>query len=276
MSNVSIDYIISLLSASNDKVSKLETELSELKTNDCIPASDELSELNKLQIENASLKKSVAKLQLEKTDLEEEISELKKLQIENASLKKSIAKLRLEKNELLSIMTTTSKKYKVELLSHQDYIDEVKNIIEKEEFDKLFSYVKFDLALMMDRIENILKKSGDDLIMHIIDNSVDLEVIDSNGWKLIHYFSNNKKISFEVFKHLVDKNIDLKHKTNYGNTPSHLTLGYLNYKFIKYLLDKNIEFDVKNIYNETPIDRLKFNTNITEEERALIKNLIKT
>ena len=306
MSQPSIDYIVSLLSDANKKISKQKSK------SKVVPETNEI--IAKLQLKIDSLEKSlsesnefIVKLQLEKSQYYSETSKVSipetnedatKLQLEIDSLKKSlsesnefiiklqleidspkkslsesnetITKLQSEKAEILNNVMNVLKKYKPQYI-HADNLSKFNDIINHGKIDKLLNFEKFDLKLLFkfNHIPKIIRMD-DKIIMHIIDNCINLEESGHDNYKLIHNFIGNH-VKFDTIKYLIDKNIDLIHQNKWGNTPLHLACLNSNINIIEYLIEKSNKVDIKNNNGSTPIECLKMNNLIGNNEKKSIE-----
>ena len=267
MSQQSIDYLVSLLSAAVNEISvlksklaidKLQSEKTEIfdvinalrKYKPCYVHTDNISKFNDI-IKNEKFHKL---LNFEKFDLK--------------LLFNDIAKLQSEKTEIFDIINAL-RKYE-SLYAHADNILKINYIIKNKKFHKLLNFNKFDLKLLFKDIGQILILSTDDnIIMHIIDNCINLEEISENfNSKLIHHFASSN-LKLDIIKYLIDKNIDLMHQNIYGNTPLHLVCVNFNGRkdIIEYLIEKTDKVDIENIHKMTPVQFLKNNQSISNDER---------
>ena len=208
-----------------------------------------------------------------KKSLSESNETIIKLQLEIDSPKKSlieanetIAKLQSERTEILDDVINALRKYKPRY-SHVDNMSKLDNIIKKNKPYKLLNFERFDLKLLFKNIYQILSM-GDKIIIHIIDNCINLEEINKNNndYKLIHHFFCNN-IKPDIIKYLIDKNIDLLHQNFWGNTPLHLACAKTKKDMIEYLIEKTVKVDIKNIDNQTSVQLLESNFEITNDER---------
>ena len=252
-----IDLLKKSLSAANDKISKLKPKSIPKLT----PETNE--DITKLRLEIDSLKKS----------LSESNETIIKLQLEIDSSKKSliganetITKLQSEKAEILDNVKNTLQKYNLRYI-HGDNMLRFNNIIKNNEFHKLLNFEKFDLKLLFKDIIKI-RDMKDKIILHIIDNFINLEEINKNdgNYKLIHYFVRNG-VKFDIIKYLIDKNIDLSYQNIWGNTPLHYACSYARKNIIEYLIEKIDKVDIKNNDKKTPVQILGGNHLISNDEK---------
>lgn len=148
---------------------------------------------------------------------------------------------------------------------------EINNILNKREYDKLLSYGKFDLRLFNDVFKNI---NSDKIMIHIIDNSIDLEIVrPCNGWKLIHYLIYTK-MKLETLKYIINKNIDLKHESAGHNNPLCLSCQLSkDYEIIEFLIEKYKILNIDCCPNKL-IKSLDINCYLTEKEKESLKEKI--
>ena len=263
MSQPSIDYIVSLLSEANKKISKQKSK------SKVAPETNEI--IAKLQLEIDSLKKSLSESNEFIVKLQLEIDSPKKSLLE---ANETIAKLQSEKAEILDNIMGTFRKYNSRY-SHVNNISKFNKIIKNKKFHKLLNFERFDLKLLFKDIGQILNMD-DKIIIHIIDNCINLEEISNDSkYKLIHYFVVIKNMKLDIIKYLIDKNIDLLHQNIWGNTPLHLSCFNLQNSgakkdVIEYLIEKTDKIDIKNNDGLTPVQLLTRNPNITNGERKIL------
>ena len=127
---------------------------------------------------------------------------------------------------------------------HSTNLSEVKNFIKKKQFNKLLSYKKFQLEYLFDRMSNILK-APDNILKYIIDNSVDLEVKDEDGWRLIHYICDCSTPT--IIKYLIDKGVDLEAETNDKVRPIHCICSNSasTLEILKYIINKGVDLEAE-------------------------------
>jgi len=132
-----------------------------------------------------------------------------------------------------------------------------KSIIEHIKEDNFISILGYDSVSIVDLMENkvfkyLLERCKDDNVLKwLIDNAIDLECSDSNGFKPIHLicgFSRPK-----IIKYIIDKGVDLECETNYGWTPLHIICRYSTSNMMRYIIDKEVNLECTTIHGLKPI-----------------------
>lgn len=154
-----------------------------------------------------------------------------------------------------------SEQYKEDLKEHQDFLEEVDQLIDDKDYDELLKYTNFDIHELNTyelflRCENIL------VLKHIIDHAIDLEecidgCYEDDPTKLIHvinYQLNNpygdwekeltpERLLFneEIMLYLVEKGAELDSIDQYGEYPIHEICRYSTYNVIKSFIDHDVD-----------------------------------
>ena len=127
---------------------------------------------------------------------------------------------------------------------HLNNIDEVKQLISNNKFEKLLDIVEYDISQMFGNnlFVNLLENCKDfSILKHVLDNCIDLECVSSKKWMPIHYLCRYS--TPEIIKYIIDKNVDLEYATNDGWKPIHLICRYSTSEMIKYIIDKNVDLE---------------------------------
>lgn len=80
-----------------------------------------------------------------------------------------------------------------------------------------------------------------DAIKHVLDNSLDYDMEDEDGYRPIHMVS--KYSNPEIIKHLIEKGIDIESCDANGMRPMHYVCQYQNFNddLVKYMIEKNVD-----------------------------------
>ena len=154
---------------------------------------------------------------------------------------------------------------------HPIFEKEVDNIIESGAFYRLKKYVNFDFNLFSDKgVSKLFDECTDDSVLkHIIDNTIDLENKDYEGWRPIHVVCRFSKPV--IIKYLIRKGVDLECKNDKGYRPIHLILLNSTPGIIKYIVNKGVKLNCQNNYDGgTPKDIL-----LKQRSKRTICNVIK-
>lgn len=128
-------------------------------------------------------------------------------------------------------------------------------LLKTKQYTDITTYTHFQLNYDLNSTETLFeylcKSAPNDVIKHVIDNSIDFDVESGCGQRPIHIacrFSNA-----DIIKYLVDKNVDIECDNFTGIKPiNYLVTNHgTEYELIKYFLDKNIKlnFEIKSGYN---------------------------
>ena len=137
--------------------------------------------------------------------------------------------------------------------------------IKAGKYEELLMYKNIDLEMIHNSklyVDNLLLKLFNkckdvEIIKHFIDNVVDLDYADSDGWKIIHYICRysppeNIKYIFAYNKspNTINKSrVDLECATNDGWKPIHYICRYSEPEIIKYIID-NYKVDLECVNND--------------------------
>ena len=140
----------------------------------------------------------------------------------------------------------------IEIKPHSQYREEVKTLMNRENFSELLNYSEFRLSFFSDKIfEYFFKTCQDEKVMiHFIDNILDANYKFFCGWYIVHYISRYSTTN--VLKHFIEtseKEILLKETTK-SNKTIFLHLGlYHDLSLIPLLENKGINIS-ENKYND--------------------------
>jgi len=221
----------------------------------------------------------------EKSAIKKWICEKKISPITNEDLTDKFVKCSIVKNFINNVLCNVKNKYEPEYVKNYEHnanVEKIKKIITSKKYEKLIKYIKFDLKYFHTNggaIENLVKTATPETIKYFIDNTVNIESIFEDGWKIIHMIF--RSATSDIIKYLIDKNVDLEHKTQRGMKPLDFLIENkkADVEIIQYAINKGIDlisFDGK---NNKPIHRafqsrsldiiklmLKQNINIYQED----------
>jgi ankyrin repeat protein len=125
--------------------------------------------------------------------------------------------------------------------SFLDFKDECKKYVKNKNFDKLLYYVEFDLS--DDNFTyNLFKDCKDkNVLKHVIDNTIDLECINNEGWRPIHYLCRYS--TPEMIRYIIDKGVNLECINKYKMRPIHFICALSTPEMIKYIIDKGVDIE---------------------------------
>jgi hypothetical protein len=130
-------------------------------------------------------------------------------------------------------------------------------ILENKKYDMIKDYTSFLLNYYIGKetiFEHLCKNCDDDVIKHVIDNSLDLDLYEYNKkFKPVHVAIKNTNSN--LLKYLIDKGIDLDAEDAYGDRVINYLLNYHinNIDLICYVLDKGIDINFQNKEEMRPI-----------------------
>ncbi len=80
-----------------------------------------------------------------------------------------------------------------------------------------------------------------DAIKHVLDNSLDYDMEDEDGYRPIHMVS--KYSTAKIIKHLIEKDIDIESCDANGMRPMHYICQFQNFRedLVKYMIEKNVD-----------------------------------
>lgn len=143
------------------------------------------------------------------------------------------------------------KQYKLST-DHLDNVQKIKSIINKKKFNKLLKYRKFDLGTFYETNQILtIIDCENKIIKHIIDNVLDIDAKNYNGFGLLHLCAKYGKS--DIILYLINKGVKLEEETNYGNRPIHIIAKYASSDVLKYIINKEVSLDCKNIFGCKPI-----------------------
>ena len=206
-------------------------------------------------------------LSLEKSEKENAkiLEKLEKSEKENAKI---LEKSEKDKAKLLSLTTIIFQMRSIiPLVNYKNNITMIDNIISQGEYNKLLSYGKFDLEFLRGRLHLLRRKNK--VLIHIVDNFIDLEQENDNKWRIIHYFIWIK-VHLSVVKYLVEKKVNLQAKTINGNSPFHMACEDGTYNMVDYLIDKTPPPYEENTFGAKPMAKLEANSNIDRDQKCIL------
>jgi len=155
---------------------------------------------------------------------------------------------------------------------HLDNMNKISNIISNNQYDKLLEYNQFDLEYF-DDVERLIKKlrKNDKVLLHIINNTLDLEFVCVDKKKLVHYICEHA--SYNVIKFILDKKIDLESEDESKNRPIHIICDRSSMETIKYLMDKGVNLMCANSCGKIPLNNI-YNSYTETDQNYLFKYAI--
>lgn len=159
--------------------------------------------------------------------------------------------------------------------NHLESVSSINKIIKKKQFHKLLKYKNFTIGYLYDNnlLTILLQNAKKEIIEYVIDNLIDINIVDGDGWNLIHYVSNLMLI--DTFKYLVDKKFDLECKTTKGWEAIHFICRNANMNrrkhinFVKYAIDLNINLETETYQGWRPLHLL-----CRHKSKELIKYIV--
>ena len=134
---------------------------------------------------------------------------------------------KIKQNKLVVLQT-----YHIMKVQNNEYINEVENIIESNEFSKLLDHKVIKNCLLMGKYLDILfsKCKEITILIHFIDACDDLEFIDENNKKLVDYvIENPTDVTLEIIKYLVNnKKINVEYANKNGYKLVHNIISFYN------------------------------------------------
>lgn len=125
-----------------------------------------------------------------------------------------------------------------------DYLEVEEHNDESDDEDSFeSSSIFFDDSVDYCTIIGYLTKhcTNDDAIMHVLDNSLDYDMEDEDGYRPIHVVS--KYSTAKIIKHLVEKGIDIESCDANGMRLMHYVCQYQNFNddLVNYMIAKNVD-----------------------------------
>ena len=159
---------------------------------------------------------------------------------------------------------------------HNQYI--INGLINYNKFDELLKYKNFKLDLIDSIHHMVYYCKNDNVLKHIIDNTLNLEYMDGKS-PLVHYICVNKK--HHLIKYIVDKEIDLECKDSSGWTVMNCAAYYSTFETIKYIIEKDVDLNSTiNKFNGrekqyTVIDLINLNEKLDSKETDELMDILK-
>lgn len=103
----------------------------------------------------------------------------------------------------------------------EDNITMITQLIESKNYTNLLNYTHFDLRDLFDMITNIeyFMRTEELVLIHIINNALDLEQVIVHGWRIIHVIC---LYSTRLLEFLIKKGVDINAKEENGMCPLHI------------------------------------------------------
>ena len=137
---------------------------------------------------------------------------------------------------------------------HVNYVKKIKNIIETPSlYPKLLRYGNFEINRFssMEFIKNLSDNKQEEIIQHLIDNTLNIEEENDVKKKLIHYICQYS--SPKMIKYIIDKGVDLECPDNAQWKPIHFICRFSSPEMIKYIIDKGVDLECQNSGQAKPI-----------------------
>jgi len=152
-------------------------------------------------------------------------------------------------------------------LFEKEFLDALKN----KTYGKIPEFTTFLLNYDMGKetlIEYLTKNCPNEVIIHVIKNSIDYDIKDKRGNKPLHILC--KYSNSEIIKYFLQKDIDLESEDHLGNRAiNYLIINQVDNELIRLVLDMNIDINFENKVGLRPV-----NYAVTYGNIELIKLLI--
>lgn len=132
----------------------------------------------------------------------------------------------------------------------------INDIIIERRWNDFLTYNEFDLRIFLHFLNfnqhaEILTELPIDIFKHIIDKSIDLECTDIDLNRPIHHICCS--FGFEFIKYLIDKNVDLECKNCNDVRPIHIIATRSDLDALKYIVDKGVNLECVDSGGSRPI-----------------------
>ena len=155
----------------------------------------------------------------------------------------------------------------LELLSH--------DILSNREYDKLYKYGSF----LLKEIEvRYIPECNNDALKHIIDNCSDLNIKPKYGsYNFFTQMLVSHSKNYEIIKYIIEnKNVNLEEKHKNNSTPIYFAYQHASLEIINLILNQNVKLEFKNSYGRTHEPYIESNTNLSLNQKKIIKDRIQS
>jgi len=175
-----------------------------------------------------------------------ERSEMSKKQLED-----TITRVIIIKKLVRCAITSTPELASITHFSSNS-LNEIDDILRHSQFNKLLEIPRFSIKQIVDWVCNNTSSlfKNDQVMIHIIDHSRNLEECSYNDFRLVHLVAMYS--SKKVMEHLVKKNIDLECITSKGKRPIHIAYKH-QWDVAEFLVSINAELECECNNHKRPI-----------------------
>lgn len=170
------------------------------------------------------------------------------------------------------------------ILTHNNNVKEIQNIMTSKKYRELLRYTQYSLNLLFEHKElfnNFMEQCGDlRIYKHIIDNCYDL--VDArcvDNWSILHFictYIKQDSIRHELIRYVINKGVSVNTTTiPKKSTALHMLCYYYgNLKDIQYIIEQKADINSVNNVEYSAIHYLCSRTNYSEESINILKELL--
>ena len=125
---------------------------------------------------------------------------------------------------------------------HVNNIYTINKIINKKRYSELLEYCDFDWSCFY-ILSYFMKNIPNDIFIHLISNTINLEYQDHNGWRPIHHACRYQ--TKDVIQLLIDKGVNLECRNNSGWRPIHHACRYQTKDVVQLIIDKGVNLEYR-------------------------------
>ena len=283
---ISVDVLLSLLSSANNKNALLEIDIANLKSQTQTNAIADIGpmghkgnngDITSLELESYESKIAALNESLEQTKNDLNIAK-NDLDIANKKIASYVEICKQNENKFSSLKDIFNKSYLIplELLPHEHHRKETDKIVREKEFDKLLGYGSFKLNNIC---PSCIKLCDNVVLKHIIDNCENLNdsIYGNSGLKFFTYVVASRKNNLEIVKYLIEeKNANLEEEYENKSTPIYFACQHSSFEVINLILDHNVRLGFENNDEKTQFDYLKNNDTLTDDQKKIIEDRIRS